>query len=97
MFAAAVRVELRIPAAGSLKAKRRVVKRVITMLTSTFPVSVAETDHQDSWQRATLGIALAAAQPTQLEQVIDAIERALYGDPEVEVVHTALSYLERPE
>lgn len=97
MFAAAVRVELRIPAAGSLKEKRRVLKRVITMLTSTYAISVAETDHQDSWQRTSLGIAIAASEAGHLEDVIDAVERALFADAELEVLSTAVSYLERPE
>jgi uncharacterized protein YlxP (DUF503 family) len=51
-----VTVALRIPESHSLKEKRRVVKALKDRLRSRFNVSVAEVDHQDLWQRATIGI-----------------------------------------
>ena len=46
------RFDLRIPGARSLKQKRHVVKGLTAALRQAFPVSVAEVDHQDLWQRA---------------------------------------------
>jgi hypothetical protein len=40
--------------ADSLKAKRRIIKSVITRLRNQFNISVAEVDHLDSWQSAIL-------------------------------------------
>lgn len=94
MHAAAVRLELRIKDAHSLKAKRRVLKKVSTMLSSTFPVAVSEVDHQDLWQRATLGVAMVAPQAGHLERLIHSVQRAMLAHDEVELIEMGVSYLE---
>jgi uncharacterized protein YlxP (DUF503 family) len=48
-------IELYLPENHSLKGKRHVVKGVKEKLKSRFNVSVAEIDHLDVWQRATIG------------------------------------------
>lgn len=48
-------VELHIAESQSLKDKRMVLRRVKERL-KKFNVSIAELDHQDLWQRASLGI-----------------------------------------
>jgi len=50
-------ISLRLPGNDSLKAKRRVVKSIIARLRREFNISIAEVNEQDSWQRATLGVA----------------------------------------
>jgi uncharacterized protein YlxP (DUF503 family) len=52
---------------------------VRSALSRRFGASVAEVDHQDLWQRATLAAALVARTPGDLDHVADAIERYLYG------------------
>ncbi|NQT94915.1 MAG: DUF503 domain-containing protein [Candidatus Omnitrophica bacterium] len=49
-------VELHIPESNSLKAKRRVIKSLKDKLRNKFNASVAEIDHHDKWQLATLAI-----------------------------------------
>lgn len=97
MYAAAIRVELRIRGARSLKEKRRTVKSVIADLQRTFGVSVAEVDHQDLWQRATLGVAVVAPQAGHLDRVIHTLERSLEARSDVEVLATTVGHLEAPE
>ncbi len=97
MYAAAIRVELRIRGARSLKEKRRTVKSVIADLRGNFEVSVAEVDHQDLWQRATLGIAIVAPQPGHLDRVINTLERWIRARTDVEVLGSAVAHLEAPE
>ncbi|MBU1492748.1 MAG: DUF503 domain-containing protein [Actinomycetota bacterium] len=94
MHAAALRLELRIPGVRSLKAKRGVLKAVSSMLSTTFPVAVSEVDHQDQWQRATLGVALVAPQASQLERLIHAIQRTMLEHQDVELIEMGVSYLE---
>jgi hypothetical protein len=53
-------IELLIPASTSLKDKRRVVRAVVARVRNAYNVSVAEVDHLDSWQLATLEVACAA-------------------------------------
>jgi uncharacterized protein YlxP (DUF503 family) len=50
-------VVLDLPAAASLKDKRRVVKSVVARVRNRFNVAAAEVDTQESWGRVTLGIA----------------------------------------
>ena len=94
MHAAALRVELRLPGARSLKGKRRVLKGLMSTLAASFPVAVSEVGFQDQWQRATLGVALVAPQAGQLERLIHAVSRLLREHPEVELLEVGVSYLE---
>jgi uncharacterized protein YlxP (DUF503 family) len=94
VHAAALRLELRIPAARSLKEKRRILKALSATLSNSFPVAVSEVGFQDQWQRATLGVALVAAQAGQLERVIHALARVLREHPDVELLEMGISYLE---
>ncbi|MDR9451108.1 MAG: DUF503 domain-containing protein [Acidimicrobiia bacterium] len=96
MHAAALRVELRIPDAHSLKEKRGKLKPVISELRKQFGVSVAEVDHQDLWQRATLGVALVAPQAGQLERLVHSLEKHLEKLDGITYLRMAISYLEEP-
>ena len=53
-FVAVLRIDLHFPEAGSLKAKRAELNAVKAGLRQRCGLSVAEVDHQDSWQRSTL-------------------------------------------
>lgn len=72
-------VELRLPAAHSLKDKRRVVKSLTTQLRNKFNVSVAEIDLHDLWGAAEIGIACVSTDArhatSALDEVVKAIER----------------------
>ncbi len=59
--------EIQIPHAHSLKEKRAVVRKVLGRLRARFNVAVAELDHQDVWQRATLAVASVSSSETLLE------------------------------
>lgn len=50
-------VELHLPDVGSLKGKRHALKGLKERVRARFEVSVAEIDHHDLWQRATLALA----------------------------------------
>ncbi|MFH0846994.1 MAG: DUF503 domain-containing protein [Chloroflexota bacterium] len=50
-------IKLRLPENLSLKGKRQIIRPIISRVGSKFNVAVAEVDHQDLWQLATLGIA----------------------------------------
>jgi uncharacterized protein YlxP (DUF503 family) len=63
-------VELHLPDVGSLKGKRRVLKGLKEKVRRRFEISVAEVDHQDVWQRATLGLACVSADSRHANEVI---------------------------
>ncbi|MDH3249312.1 MAG: DUF503 domain-containing protein [Acidimicrobiia bacterium] len=96
LHAAAALLELHVPDAQSLKEKRGVLVPLIASIRATFPVAVAEVDHQNTWQRSTVAVGFVAADAPTLESLIaaavDHVDRSL----EVDLVHTAVSYLEDP-
>ena len=77
-------LEIHLPASHSLKDKRRVLRGLKDRLRSRFNVSVAEIDHQDLWQRATLGIVSISQGREPLEscfrQIRGIVESELPGD-----------------
>lgn len=97
MYAALLRIELRIPDVRSLKAKRRVVRPIVEGLRRVASLSVAEVDHHDVWQRSTVGVALVAPDARHLERLIDEIRRYLDLCYEAEVIEMGVSFLEDPE
>lgn len=97
MRVAALRVELRLPAAQSLKEKRAVLRPVLEGIRKMGSYSVAEVDGHDFWQRCTLGIAIAARDGRSLDMQIDKLRRYLDSRTEIEVVDLFKSELERPE
>lgn len=86
-------VELHLPDVGSLKDKRRVLKGLKEKVRARFEVSVAEVDHQDVWQRATLAVAYVSADArhanTVISKAMDFIEDNVAGrvlDTSVEIL-----------
>jgi uncharacterized protein YlxP (DUF503 family) len=57
-FVLVLEVHLHFPENGSLKGKRKELVSLKAQLQRRFGASVAETDHHDVWQRATLSAAL---------------------------------------
>jgi uncharacterized protein YlxP (DUF503 family) len=53
-------IELHIQEPNSLKAKRKVIKSIISRVKNKFNVSIAEVGYQDKWQRSVLGIAVVS-------------------------------------
>jgi uncharacterized protein YlxP (DUF503 family) len=80
------RFELHIPLARSLKQKRHVVSPLCAMLRQAFQVSVAEVDHQDLWQRATIAVAVIGPDAGHLARVLQQIERRVEAWAELEVL-----------
>ena len=97
MRVAALRIEVRIPAAQSLKEKRAVLRPVVEGIRRLGSYSVAEVDHQDFWQRAALGVATVARDGATLEMQVAALRRYLDSCLEIEVVDVGRSELEEPE
>lgn len=63
-------LEIQIPWAQSLKDKRAILQKIRDRLRSRFNVAVAELDHQDLWQQATIGVAAISGSKPLLEEVL---------------------------
>jgi uncharacterized protein YlxP (DUF503 family) len=76
-YVALLTIELHFPDAGSLKSKRKELASVKALLHQRLGLAVAETAHQDLWQRAELSGALVSGSLSQLEAACDNVERFL--------------------
>ncbi len=94
MFLLGFEVELQIPDAASLKDKRQVVTSMLDGARRRYGVSAAEIDHQDLWQRATLGFAAVASSQQQATEIIDSVDRFIWSHPEIAVLTTDRRWLE---
>lgn len=82
-FLCLLELELHLPDNVDLKGKRKELQSLKANLQRRFGATVAETDHHDLWQRATLAAALVARERRGLEENADALQRfvdARFGD-----------------
>ena len=76
-YVALLLVHLHFPEAGSLKAKRKELSSVKAQLHGRLGAAVAEVEHQDLWQRATLAVALTAGSESGARLQADRVENWL--------------------
>lgn len=86
MIAALITLEVHIPAATSLKAKRGVLRSLIARLRQDLNCSVVEVGHQDLWQRAEIGLAIAAGSEVGARKVAQQVEQIVWREPRVEII-----------
>ena len=80
------KIELRIPASDSLKAKRRVVKSLKERVQGRFNVAIAEVDRLDEWQRATLGVACVSNDSRLVDATLSKVVNWIESTADVLVV-----------
>ena len=92
MIVGVCKVELYIPEANSLKAKRKVIKSLKDRVRKKFNVSIAEVELQDLWQRAILGVVTVSNDKKQVDatfsKVISFMEHtdlAIIGQYQIEI------------
>jgi uncharacterized protein YlxP (DUF503 family) len=76
-FVAVLVIDLHFPEAGSLKGKRKELASIKAQLHGRLGVAVAETGHQDLWQRSKLTAALTGDSAARLSAAADAVQRWL--------------------
>ena len=86
-------VELHLPDVASLKEKRHVLKGLKEKVRARFEVSVAEVDHQDLWQRATLAVAYVSADARHANEVIGKAMDFIEDHVEGQVIDTSVEIL----
>ncbi|MEZ5331367.1 MAG: DUF503 domain-containing protein [Thermoanaerobaculia bacterium] len=89
-------LELHLPAARSLKEKRRVVKSVVEKAHARWRISIAETGFHDLHQRAEIGIAAVHASPGHLEELMERLRAQLDDVWEAQVVRWDWELVEGP-
>jgi uncharacterized protein YlxP (DUF503 family) len=76
-FVAVLVIDLHFPDAESLKCKRKELSSIKAQLHTRLGAAVAEVEHQDLWQRATLTAALTGGSLARLSAAVDNLERWL--------------------
>ncbi|HWH15899.1 MAG TPA: DUF503 domain-containing protein [Miltoncostaeaceae bacterium] len=85
-YVGTVSVDLHLPAGGSLKDKRRELRRVKETMARRFGCAVAEVDHHDLWQRARITAAVVGRDAADVGGRVEALSRWLNGDEVFQVV-----------
>jgi uncharacterized protein YlxP (DUF503 family) len=65
-----LKIRLVLRESHSLKDKRRVLKSLKDTLSNKFNISVAETDEQDVWQTAEIGVAAVGSDGAFVQSVL---------------------------
>lgn len=73
----------------SLKQKRAILRSLKDRLRGRHNVAVAETDHQDTWQRAELCAATVSTDRRRAEEVLSRADALVASEPRVRIVDSA--------
>jgi len=74
-FICVLQIHLHFPDSASLKGKRKDVLSLKTQLQRRFGAAVAETGHQETWQRSTLTAAVVRGRARAAEEAALDVER----------------------
>ena len=85
--------ELHLPGSHSLKDKRAVLQSLKARLHNEFNVSVAETAHQDAWQRAELTACCVAGDRRHAESVLASVDRRVAAADGCRIIDSVTSFL----
>ena len=83
-------IEIHIPESGSLKSKRHFLKGIKDRVKNRFNVSIAEVDHNDLWQRTTLGGSVVANQRQFANQVLSGVVEFIDKENGVQILNYSI-------
>jgi uncharacterized protein YlxP (DUF503 family) len=93
MFVGVARYDLRLPDAASLKDKRSVMRALQSLLHQKFRCAVAEVEHQDLRQRATVGVSVIADTSFHAKRILSEVERRVETYPGVELLGASVDVI----
>jgi len=83
-------VEIFFNGVSSLKEKRRILKSIIDKIKNRFNISIAETDKQEVWQLAKIGIAFVGNEKNYVSQMLASVERYMEDMGKAELVNVQM-------
>ncbi|MFI5043770.1 MAG: DUF503 domain-containing protein [Acidimicrobiales bacterium] len=93
MQVVAVRFELLVRGASSLKEKRARIRPILDRIRDRHHLSVSEVDHQDDWDRSTIAVAVVAPTERRALELLTSAERVVWA-ADVEVLDSARTWLD---
>lgn len=85
--------DLEVFGCQSLKEKRSVVKSLKDRLRDRFNVSVAETGHQDLWQRAELTACVVSNGRREADALLGRLDHFVGAEPRARVIQVQRSFV----
>jgi len=85
--------ELQLFGCHSLKDKRSILQSLKAALRKDLNLAVAETGHQDAWQRAEIACTTVASSRTVAEEALRAADRIVERADGVRIIDTMTSYI----
>ncbi len=93
MIVGALKVDIKIPGANSLKEKRHVLRSLKDNIRNKFNVAVSEVGHQDIWQRAAIGIAGVSSDRLFIEKEMARALQYIESRGDIEVIDASLDFI----
>jgi uncharacterized protein YlxP (DUF503 family) len=85
--------ELQLYGCHSLKDKRSVLQSLKAALRNGLNIAVAETAHQDAWQRAEIACTTVASDRKVAEEVLRSADRIVEKADGVRIIDTVTSFI----
>ncbi len=86
MIVGILQLDLRIPAAHSLKDKRRVLLRLKDRARQKFNIAIAEVEYQDVHQQARLGVTTVSNDGRHVQSTLDHVVNFVTSQPDVQLI-----------
>ena len=93
MIVGRLELTLNIPAARSLKDKRRVVKSLIARICNKHKAAIAEVGDNDKWQLCRLGVAVVSNRSDHANSLLTSIVKTIEREPELVLVDYEIEIL----
>lgn len=93
MLVAVLVADLLFPGASSLKDKRRRLAGLTGRIRASYPVSVAEVEFQDLWQRGRIGVALVSTDGRLAESMFERLCAQIGRDGEIELLSRRIEFV----
>lgn len=85
--------DLHLHGVQSLKGKRAILQKLLARCRNRFPVSCAEVDCQDLWQRAVVGCVLISSSEAQVASILERLESDVENSGLVEIIEASVEYI----
>lgn len=93
MVVGILRIDLRLPGVHNLKEKRGVVQKLLARCRNRYPVSCAEVEHQDLWQRTVLGFAVLSSNEQVVAPILARLENDVADSGLAELIDSEIEFI----